>query len=168
MKKLFLATIVAFGLASCGGSNEAPVADAPVVEDTTQEEAPAAETATANSIEIHGSDDMKFDKTEFTVSAGEITLVLKNVGEQPKETMGHNVVILKPGTEVKDFALAGLADADNDYINKDHEGDVIAHTKMLGPGEEDTITVTLEPGVYPFLCTFPGHFGTMQGTITVE
>ena len=39
----------------------------------------------------------------------------------------------------------------------------------LGGGEETEITFTApEPGEYPFLCTFPGHFGIMNGKFIVK
>jgi azurin len=48
--------------------------------------------------------------------------------------------------------------------------DVLAHTKLLGPGEFDTIEfmAPATPGTLEYVCTFPGHFGTMNGKITVE
>ena len=47
---------------------------------------------------------------------------------------------------------------------------VLAHTKMLGPGESDMVEVTApaEAGTYPYLCTFPGHFAIMKGVLVVE
>ena len=66
--------------------------------------------------------------------------------------------------------LAGeaAAAADNQYIPKSALSSIVAHTKLLGPGQEDKITFTLEKGVYPYLCSFPGHFGIMQGKIVAE
>lgn len=171
MKKLILAFVVAFGVVSCGSDTK--TADETVTEtETTTEQAPeetAADDAVSNTIHLEANDQMRYDATEFTVKAGEpITLTLKNVGELPVESMGHNVMVLKIGSDVKEFAMAGMSHKDTEYIAPELEDEVIAHTIMLGPGEEDTITFTLdEPGVYPFLCSFPGHFGTMNGTITV-
>ena len=47
---------------------------------------------------------------------------------------------------------------------------MLIHTKLLGPGEEDTISFTpLAPGVYEYVCTFPGHTAAgMRGQITVK
>src|SRR5699024_1617277 len=98
----------------------------------------------------------------------EITLTMKNIGELPAAAMSHDVVILKPGSDVTEFGKAATAARELDKLPADKKDQMIAHTKMLGPGEEDTITFTLsEPGTYPFLCSFPGHYPTMQGTITV-
>jgi azurin len=48
--------------------------------------------------------------------------------------------------------------------------DVLYHTKLLNPGESETLEFTAGPekGEYPYLCTFPGHPRIMQGTLKVE
>ena len=126
----------------------------------------------SNKIEITGNDTMQFSSKAFEVKAGEeVTLVFKNLGKLPKAAMGHNVVVLKPGSNVASFATAAVGAAANEYIPTDdaNKAMIIAHTKMLGPDEEDTITFTLpEAGAYPFLCSFPGHFALMQGVITAK
>ena len=48
---------------------------------------------------------------------------------------------------------------------------MLAATRLIGNGEtaEVTFTVPKKPGVYTFICTFPGHFaGGMKGTLTVK
>ncbi|MGH2622418.1 MAG: plastocyanin/azurin family copper-binding protein, partial [Sphingobacterium sp.] len=72
------------------------------------------------------------------------------------------------GVDIATFGGEATAAADNDYIPKSSLTSIVGHTKILGPGEEEKITVTLEAGVYPFLCSFPGHFGIMQGKIVAE
>jgi azurin len=80
-------------------------------------------------------------------------------------------VILKPGTDLAAFAVKCAPAKETDYIPADAESKalIIAHTKMLGGGESDTITFTAPAaGSYPYLCTFPGHFAVMQGVMTVK
>lgn len=126
----------------------------------------------AATIEITGNDTMQFNSKAFEVNAGEeVTLVFKNIGKLPKAAMGHNVVILKPGSNVAVFATAAISAVANEYIPTDdaNKAMIVAHTKLLGPGEEDTIKFTLpEAGAYPFVCSFPGHFALMQGIITAK
>ena len=125
----------------------------------------------AQKVEISGNDTMRFDKTSVEVKAGEeVELIFSNVGKLPKAAMGHNLVILKPGTQIPGFAMAAVNDKDNEYIPKEAEWaeKVVAKTKVLGPGEKDTIKFTLDAGTYPFICSFPGHFSIMQGTITAK
>lgn len=172
MKKLFLAPAAAavLFLASCGGSTQ----NATEGTDTTA--AATTEVTTDNSnlapavFEIESSDQMKFNQTSFTVKAGqEVQITLHNVGTLPKEAMGHNFVVLAPGTDLAAFGGEAFKAKDNDYIPATYASSIIAHTKLLGPGESDTITFTIpEAGEYEFTCSFPGHWGTMNGKIIVE
>lgn len=129
----------------------------------------ASDLTPDNRIELTGNDEMRFNKTHFVVRAGEpVTLRFENIGELPKDVMGHNVVVLKRGAEVEPFGLAAGEAADNDYIPTEpkHVENIIAHTEMLGPDGTDTITFTLEkPGEYPFLCSFIAHYQLMRGMI---
>lgn len=112
---------------------------------------------------------MQFNTNLIRVKAGEpVELTFKNVGTMPIESMGHNFVVLKPGVDIATFGGEAAAAADNQYIPKSALSSIVAHTKLLGPGQEDKITFTLEKGVYPYLCSFPGHFGIMQGKIVAE
>lgn len=165
MKKIALTFAVIFGVISCGSDTQKVEQE----EVTTVPEAQIEEKqAEPNVLELKGTDDMKFDKTEFTVEAGkEVTLTFTNVGVLPIETMGHNVVVLEKGADVQAFANASIREKANDYISDLYITDIIAHTKLLGPGESETIKFTLkEAGEYTFVCTFPGHWIAMKGTIT--
>jgi len=126
-------------------------------------------TEVATEITIEGNDRMQFDTKEIKVKAGEkVTLTLKHVGKLPVQAMGHNWVLLKEGVVLKDFAMSAMQYKDNGYLPEDSK-DVIAATKLLGGGETDTITFDApEKGTYTFLCSFPGHYGLMQGTFVVE
>lgn len=123
-------------------------------------------------IEMTGNDQMQYDKKAITVTEGDnVTIKLKHVGKLPKAAMGHNVVILKPGTAMPAFAMKCAPAAANDYIPQDAESKalIVAHTKMIGGGEETSVTFTAPAaGEYPYLCTFPGHFGVMNGKLTVK
>lgn len=181
MKKLFFVPAAAamLFLASCGG-NSSSDENSTATEDTTTApaaaEAPGADipgidtVAVTDHIDLTGNDQLKYDKTLFKVKAGQkITLNFKNVGTQPAAAMSHNVVILQQGTDVQKFGEAAVPAAATQHIPESMKDDVIAHTKLLGPGESDEITFTLpDAGVYDFICTFPGHFGTMHGKIVAE
>ena len=180
MKKLFFlpAAAAMLFLASCGGNSSSDETTA--TEDTTT--APAAAEAPGSDIPgidtvsvtdhitLTGNDQLQYDKTLFKVKAGQkITLDFKNIGTQPAAAMSHNVVILQQGTDVQKFGEAAVPAAATQHIPESMKDDVIAHTKLLGPGESDQITFTLpDAGVYDFICTFPGHFGTMHGKIVAQ
>ncbi|WP_257658938.1 azurin [Parapedobacter lycopersici] len=179
MKKLFIIPALAGALfiAACGGNqtNEQTATDSTeTAAPTTQAPAvdiPGLDTvALSNEIVLEGSDLMRFDKTLFKVKAGEpVKLTFKNVGKLPKESMGHNVVVLQPGTDLPAFAGEAIKAADAEYIPLTFASSIVAHTKLLGPGETDAIEFTLESnGVFPFICSFPGHYGIMQGKIVAE
>jgi len=117
------------------------------------------------------NDQMKYDVTAFEVNAGQkVTITLKNVGTLPKTAMGHNFVLLKLGTDVTAFANAAMAHAAEGYIPPDMAAAIIVFTKLLGPGESDTITFNAPAaGVYDYICTFPGHVILgMRGKMTVK
>ena len=48
--------------------------------------------------------------------------------------------------------------------------DVLYHTALLEPRKSESIYFVAPdaPGEYPFVCTFPGHYVTMQGTMRVR
>lgn len=129
----------------------------------------AGDVSAAKTIEITANDQMRFDQQNVVVTLGErVAFTLTNVGQQPKETMGHNLVILKRGVDPQAFGLNVVANggtADNGYLPSDRS-DIMAHTDVLGPGESQTIhCVFQEMGNYHFVCTFPGHVATMHGSI---
>jgi azurin len=123
-------------------------------------------------IEITANDMMQYDKKAFEVTTGQkVTITLKNIGKLPKVAMGHNMVILKAGTVVPTFAMKGMTAAATGYIPQDDDSKktMIAHSELTGAGESSTFSFTApEPGSYPYLCTFPGHFALMQGVMTVK
>ena len=125
----------------------------------------------AKTVEVTANDQMKFSVTAIDAAAGqELAITLKNVGKIPKAAMGHNLVILKPGTDVNAFATAAMTHADKGYLPPEFADKVVAATKILGPDESETLNVKLtEAGEYPFLCTFPGHaMAGMKGVLTVK
>jgi len=184
MKKLMILSVACatFMLAACGGSSNKSNSSNTSTESATSTEASSTGSSSSseasssadqnaeNTIALTGNDKMQYDKTEFTVKAGEeITLSLKNIGKLPANAMSHDVVVLPPGTDVKKFGTEATKAGDLEKMPSELKDKIIAKTKLLGPGESDTITFTLkEPGKYVFLCSFPGHYVTMNGTITAE
>ena len=132
-----------------------------------------AEKKADHKITISGNDTMQFDVKNFEVKAGKsVIITFKNAGKLPKIAMGHNLVLLKKGITAISFgqkALGAGANAVN-ALPDSLKGDVIASTKLLGPGEEEILSFTApkETGAYEYVCTFPGHFAMMRGTMTVK
>ena len=136
---------------------------------------PAAATPTASkaggrTIEITANDQMKFSVATIEAKAGEeITVKLSNVGSLPKEAMGHNWVLLKKGTDVNAFAQAAMTAKDTDYVPSSMKDKVVAFIPVLGPKQTKDVTFKApDAGEYTFICSFPGHFMLMKGTLTVK
>ncbi|MEY2488716.1 MAG: hypothetical protein QOC70_658 [Verrucomicrobiota bacterium] len=123
-------------------------------------------------VEIAGDDFMKFSVTSFEVKPGQsVTIRLKNSGELPKEAVAHNWVLLAKEAYAPKFVEAGTSHPERDYIAFEQEFYVLAKTKMLGPGEADSVTFIAPgvPGAYEYVCTFPEHYaGGMKGVMTVR
>ena len=126
--------------------------------------------AAPREIEITANDQMKFSVAAIEAKAGEqLKVTLKNIGTLPKEAMGHNWVLLKPGTDLNAFAMAAMTAKDSDYVPAAHKDKVVAFIKVLGPKQTADATFSISaPGEYPFICSFPGHYMLMKGTITVK
>lgn len=155
---------------SCGKKETAPAESTEVNETSTEGEAAPVTSTAENVLVIEGNDQMQFNTSELHAVAGKpITLTLKHVGQIPKEAMGHNLVILKEGTDEAAFALKANEAKATDYIPESEKSSIIAHTKLLGGGEEDTIEFTVDKkGTYKFICSFPGHVAMMKGVLIVE
>lgn len=122
-------------------------------------------------VSITGNDQMQYNISEIKAKPGEkLRIKLTNIGRMPAQTMSHNWVLLQKmdAGAVNAFAMAAATKLPNHL--PDDLSSVIAHTKLLGPGESDTIEVTApaEAGSYPYLCTFPGHAALMKGQFIVE
>ena len=122
-----------------------------------------------NNILITSDDYMKFDTRKITVKSGKIVkLTLKHIGQLDVQLMGHNFVLLKKKVNLIEFANKAATARDNQYIPVGSD-EVIVYTDMIGGGQETTIEfLPPEPGVYDFVCSFPGHYAMMKGKFIVE
>lgn len=164
MRTYLIMTALALTISSCGETKKEEKTALKIGQNNTESVTPSG-TALA----LSGNDMMQFDKSELMTQAGEkITLTFRHVGQLDRRVMGHNFVLLTPGTDITGFANEAAAAGESaDWIPNDG-AQVIAHTKMLGGGQTDVITFEApEPGVYDFICSFPGHSGMMRGTLTV-
>lgn len=152
-------------LAACGGSDTSPATN----QSSSGTSASASEVDQTVTIEPEGNQ-MRYEQTEFTVPAGAtVRLVFDNTATAP--SMQHNVVILNSNddADVERVGEEGMtAGVQNDYVPQDDPA-VLAFTPIAAPGEtvEITFTVPETPGDYRYVCTFPGHWATMQGTMHV-
>ncbi|MDR9752187.1 azurin [Pseudomonas sp. SZMC_28357] len=124
-------------------------------------------------VTVDSTDQMTFNTKDIAIdkSCKTFTVKLTHGGTLPKNVMGHNLVISKEA-DMQPIATDGLgAGIDKDYLK---EGDtrVIAHTKIIGAKESDSVTFDvskLDPTQkYGFFCSFPGHISMMKGTVTLK
>ncbi|HZW77171.1 MAG TPA: azurin [Flavobacteriaceae bacterium] len=170
MKKLLVIFVAALAL-SCGDNKKKDeTTTRPIGTDRVEDTTPVATDDAVANLSIEGNDQMQFNKKELRVKAGQkVRLTLKHVGKMEKNVMGHNWVLLTQGTDIMEFGQAANTAEESDYIPKDRENQVIAHTRMLGGGESDTIEFDAPaPGTYDFICSFPGHVALMKGKFIVE
>ena len=112
--------------------------------------------------------EMRFDTTELAVAPGQtVEIVFVN-----PDGMQHNFVL---GTQGSLDAIGAAADivarAPNGLAQQyvpDSQA-VLFSTKLLEPGQTMTFQfkAPTEPGKYPYVCTFPAHWKTMNGTLNV-
>lgn len=121
------------------------------------------------SIMLFASDNMVFNAQEITVfEHQEITLILSHTGKSHKNTMGHNFVLLEEGVVISEFGREASKFQQRDYIPED-TSKIIVHTRLLSGGESDTIKFKAPAkGIYPYLCSFPGHYSVMKGKFIVK
>lgn len=156
----------------------ASACSAPPAGSTAGAAAPAAPAAAApaahdgRAVEITANDTMKFSVAEITAKRGErLSVTLVNLGTTPKFSMGHNWVLLAPGTDAQAFLVAAAEAVTTEYVPAAQKDRIVVATKLLGPNERDTVTFTVPdaPGRYEFLCSFPGHFQVgMRGVLIVQ
>jgi azurin len=110
--------------------------------------------------------EMKYDQKEIHVKEGS-TVKLKLINEAKDSSMQHNFVLIEPGTADKVATEGMKSGPDHNYIPGIK--DVFAGTSLVGPGGRTEITFPAPPkGTYDFICTYPGHYKTMNGKFIVE
>lgn len=109
---------------------------------------------------------MAYDQSSLTVKAGQkVHLTLTNHATSP--AMKHNWVLVQPGKEAE-VATAGMTAGESAGYIPSGDANIIAHTPLSQPGGMVEVTFTAPAaGSYPYICTFPGHYMTMKGTLTV-
>ncbi|PQO33782.1 DUF6797 domain-containing protein [Blastopirellula marina] len=128
---------------------------------------PKAEAQAA--LKLSAGPNLTYSTKTLHVQAGQmVQLTFANPDVVP-----HNWVLLKPGTlaTVGDLANKLVADpaaALNQYVPK--TDDVLSYTDIVQPQKEFTIYFQApdQPGRYPYLCSFPGHWMVMNGELIVE
>ena len=111
---------------------------------------------------------MIYDKEQIAVQAGKpVEFRFSNSDHMP-----HNFAIVMPGSleEVGLLAEETARDADakaRHYIPKSDK--ILLGSRLLEPGQTQSLVFNVpnKPGVYPYVCTYPGHWRRMYGALYV-
>jgi putative heme-binding domain-containing protein len=113
-------------------------------------------------------DQMLYDKERIVVKAGRpVEIIFENT-----DLMPHNLVITQPGA-LEEVGLAAEAmgslpgAAAKQYVPSSPK--ILYASNLLMPRESQRMTITAptKPGVYPIVCTYPGHFRRMYAAMYV-
>jgi azurin len=151
-----------------GGSNESDSKDK-YASNENMVDLTSTDGSSSVTIETPGDNmqNMRYSINNIKVEKGEeVEITLSNVAPESASAMQHNFVVVDPDN-ARSVAQAGMKNKENNYLPED-QSNILANTKILKPGEETTITFTMdETGTYEFICTYPGHYPTMKGKIEV-
>lgn len=112
---------------------------------------------------------MIFDQEVLDVPAGKaVSLIFSN-----DDQMAHNIVIGVPGSLEKIGTAADEMSVLPDAYDKHFVPDIpeVLHaTPLVNAGETYQLdfVAPAEPGEYPYICTFPGHWRIMRGVLIVN
>lgn len=112
---------------------------------------------------------LQFAPKELRVRAGSaVRLVFEN-----PDVMTHNFVLCAPGSLQEIGALADWMAADPQGMAKGYlpaSDKILQATPLVNPRgrAELQFKAPTEPGRYPYVCTFPGHWRIMRGELIVE
>ncbi|MBJ7429897.1 MAG: discoidin domain-containing protein [Gemmataceae bacterium] len=111
---------------------------------------------------------MAYDKETLVVKAGKpVEIILEN-----SDLMPHNFVILTPGS-LTEIGMQSENDANKPEFQArqfvPNSNKVLAKSGLLQPRETQRISFVAptKPGVYPYVCTYPGHWRRMYGALYV-
>ncbi len=111
---------------------------------------------------------MAYDKVRITAQAGKpIEFRFSNTDNMP-----HNFVILQPGALEQVGLLAESTALEQDARDRQYvpvSDQILLSSELLNPGQSQTLSfeVPSSPGMYPYVCTYPGHWRRMFGVLVV-
>jgi azurin len=109
---------------------------------------------------------MRYDVTELTISPrAQVKIVFENTDDMP-----HNMVFFPTDTDVVAVSNKQLEKPDEalkrNWLPKIHGCGSIPNCSTQR-ARRNRLHRARETGIYPFVCTFPGHAVTMQGRLKV-
>ncbi len=120
-------------------------------------------------------EEMRYDTPRLVVEAGKpFEVIFENA-----DVMPHNLVFVKPGTrkavaeDVQTMRPDKLDKEKRAYLpgdGKRQDPRVIDASRLIEPGQKETLKIMApkQEGEYEYVCTFPGHWTIMWGTLIVS
>ena len=114
------------------------------------------------------TDQMLFDKERLAVRAGKpAEIVFEN-----NDLMPHNFVLIQPGSLEEVGKLAETQATEPGALERNYiprSAKIILASRLLQPRDSQTLSFTApsKPGIYPYVCTYPGHWRRMFGAMYV-
>ncbi len=114
------------------------------------------------------TDQMLYDKDRIVVQAGKpVEILFEN-----DDLMPHNFVVLQPGS-LEQIGTANEASATDPgamtrgYVPQSPK--VLLASRLLNPRDSERLSYTApaQTGIYPYVCTYPGHWRRMYGALYV-
>ena len=114
------------------------------------------------------TDQMLFNKDRIAAQAGKpLEIIFEN-----SDIMPHNFVVAKPGS-LEEVGLLGESTStqpgalERNYVPPSDK--ILVATRLLAPRDSQKLSLTAprQPGVYPYVCTYPGHWRRMFGAFYV-
>ena len=114
------------------------------------------------------TDQMLFNKDRIAAEAGKpVEIVFEN-----GDIMPHNFVVTKPGS-LEEVGLLGESSStqpgalERNYVPPSEK--ILVASRLLSPRDSQKLSITApsRPGVYPYVCTYPGHWRRMYGAFYV-
>jgi putative heme-binding domain-containing protein len=111
---------------------------------------------------------MLYNKERLVVQAGKpVEIILDNT-----DLMPHNLVVTQPGALEEVGTLAESTASQPGALERGYvppSRKVLFATRLLQPRESQALkfVAPTKPGVYPYVCTYPGHWRRMYGALYV-
>jgi putative heme-binding domain-containing protein len=113
-------------------------------------------------------DQMIYDKERLVVKAGKrVEILFENT-----DLMPHNFVLTQPGALEEIGTQAEAAATQPGALERHYvpaSGKILVSSRLLQPRDAQKLAFTApaKPGVYPYVCTYPGHWRRMYGALYV-
>ncbi len=103
---------------------------------------------------------MRYESPTVEAPAGATVRLVMDNTETTSPAMVHNVVVVRFQPDVRRIGMAARGDDLPD------DPAVLTATPLAVPRTRTAVVFTMPPpGRYPFFCSYPGHWQTMQGTL---